>query len=131
MTKPHTRLYPTLSQTFFKSSITATRSTVHIVPTQTRLTDYCRALANGDATLGHVPLSKAYCAKLAFHRELTSSLFIMCQTATLWKPKSTGAKSHMTDHVIAGIFADFDAGMTIEAIAATTGLLVPGGGCAP
>jgi hypothetical protein len=41
------------------------------------------------------------------------------------EPKPTGAKSLMTDHVIAGIFADFDAGMTIEAIATKTGLLVP------
>jgi hypothetical protein len=27
------------------------------------------------------------------------------------EPKPTGAKSHMTDHVVAGIFADFDAGL--------------------
>ena len=37
------------------------------------------------------------------------------------EPKPTGAKSHMTDHVVAAILADFDAGLTIEAIAATTG----------
>ncbi len=85
MTQPHTRLYPTLSQTFFKGSITGQINAIYgsYRTNPTRLTDYCRALANGDATLGHVPLSKAYCAKLAFHRELTSSLFIMCQTATL------------------------------------------------
>jgi hypothetical protein len=82
-------------------------------------------LANGDATLGHVPLSKAYCAKLAFHRELTSSLFNHVPDGNPMEPKPTGAKSLMTDHVIAGIFADFDAGMTIEAIATKTGLLVP------
>jgi hypothetical protein len=37
------------------------------------------------------------------------------------EPKPTGAKSHMTDHVVAAILADFGAGLTIEAIAATTG----------
>jgi hypothetical protein len=81
-----TRLYPTLSQTFFKGSITVQINAIYgsYRTNPPRLTDYCRALANGDATLGHVPLSKAYCAKLAFHRELTSSLFIMCRTATLW-----------------------------------------------
>jgi len=36
----------------------------------------------------------------------------------------------MTDHVVAAILADFDAGLTIEAIAVKTGLLVPGRGCA-
>src|SRR5271165_3224418 len=83
MTQPHTRLYPTLSQTFFQGSITGQINAIYgsYRTNPTRLTDYCRALANGDATLGHVPLSKAHCAKLAFHRELTSSLFIMCQTA--------------------------------------------------
>jgi len=76
MTQPHTRLYPTLSQTFFKGSITgpinyrADQRDLRFISYQpNRLADYCRALANGDATLGHVPLSKAYCAKLAFHRD--------------------------------------------------------------
>ena len=39
----------------------------------------------------------------------------------LSEQKPSGAKSHMGEHVIAGIFADFDAGLTIEAIAAKSG----------
>jgi len=37
------------------------------------------------------------------------------------EPKSSGARRHMGEYVVAGIFADFDAGMTIEAIAAKIG----------
>jgi len=153
------RKYATLSSVFMRAPAKAQILSVYKTrgSNPAKVADYKAALAAGDCTLtGNLPQNildryrrTARIGALMRYQFVVDFPGTLAELITSFPPgadvvslhhvpnvevgeaKPSRARTHMGEHVVAGIFADFDAGLTIEAIAAKTGLLLSGGGCSP